>query len=167
MNEAVKREKRYWVQVEDVVKFLNEVLDLSPRAIAEIFSNRVPCSQELADHPSVQVEKFGDGPFRVGPLGILNGLFGTDSRGWGAIAGIVTKDVLAGFVLTKEWVDEPETEFEDIRVSTEEGCAIVDALSTLIENGYPDEGAREDGEQMEVEKLSELKARIADHMRVG
>ena len=55
-----------------IVDLLNEVNSIDPQAMLAIVSHRVPCNQNLADHPTVQVSK----NHAVGFLGIVNGLFG-------------------------------------------------------------------------------------------
>ncbi len=72
------------VSVEDAINLLNELLELDAGAIGALVANRVPCNEGIADHYSVQVEQ-RNGGFNVGLLGIINGLFGIDDDGWGAI----------------------------------------------------------------------------------
>lgn len=72
------------VSVEDAINLLNELLELDAGAIGALVANRVPCNEGIADHYSVQVEQRNCG-FNVGLLGIINGLFGIDDDGWGAI----------------------------------------------------------------------------------
>jgi hypothetical protein len=79
---------REQVSIDDVVQFLNSLLKVDPQAISALFDRgRVPCNQALADHPTVQVNEGG-----VGPLGILNGIFGTYEDGWGPILMVVEDD---------------------------------------------------------------------------
>jgi len=72
------------VSIEDAIELLNELLILDNNAIGALVANRVPCNELIADHYSVQVEQ-RNGGFNVGLLGIINGLFGVDEDGWGAI----------------------------------------------------------------------------------
>lgn len=74
--------------IQQAVELLNELLRLEPQAISDLFRHRVKfTSQELADHPTVQVgiadnAKYkGDGSdvFDLGILGLLNGIFGTET----------------------------------------------------------------------------------------
>jgi len=76
----------------DVVALLNEAVKLDPVAMHALVEARVPCNKALADHPTIQVSAYDEltgeptpNWFKVGILGILNGLFGTDSAGWGYI----------------------------------------------------------------------------------
>ena len=74
---------------EAVVAYLNELLELDRPAVAALISNRVPCNEALADHPTCQVGK-QHGGFNVGMLGLLNGLCGFyedgPRKGFGPIA---------------------------------------------------------------------------------
>jgi hypothetical protein len=72
------------VTIDDAIAYLNELAVLDKPAIAALIANRVPCNEQLADHPTVQVGA-QNGGFWVGMLGILNGLFGTLDNGWGPI----------------------------------------------------------------------------------
>lgn len=83
------------VTIYDVVSFLNQLLKTDREAVSELFHLKVKCNQALADHPAVQVSEYilengaevkTPGEYQVGLLGILNGLFGVDKDGWGAIA---------------------------------------------------------------------------------
>lgn len=65
---------------EDTVKILNEALATDSVAIAALVNTRVNCNTDLQNHPSIQMDK------KVGILGIINGMFGTDQDGWGCIA---------------------------------------------------------------------------------
>jgi len=73
------------VSVDEVVDFLNELVEIDKDAIARLIATRVSCNESLADHPTVQV-MVKDNRFKVGLLGIINGLFGVDEKGFGAIA---------------------------------------------------------------------------------
>jgi hypothetical protein len=74
---------------ERIVKLLNEMMELDTAAVAELMAKRVVVNDRLADHPTVQVGPMEpDGPNVMGILGVLNGLVGTNSRGWGCVAGV-------------------------------------------------------------------------------
>ena len=86
---------------------LNELLAMDPDCISVLTQTRVPCNAKIKDHPTVQVMIDPQGQSVVGLVGVLNGLFGVDSRGWGGIS-FETKDgqvqafrVLEDVVLTK------------------------------------------------------------------
>lgn len=95
---------------DDMIAFLNALLEIDRYAIAELLTVRVLCNQELADHPSVQVSGsegttfVRPGTFRVGMLGILNGYCGTLEGGerdsWGPISAVYEEGQLARFERT-------------------------------------------------------------------
>ena len=74
---------------EKIVDYLNELTGMDRPAMGALISNRVPCNEELANHPTCQVG-MQNGGWHVGLLGLLNGLCGMydDGRkkGCGAIA---------------------------------------------------------------------------------
>lgn len=75
------------ITVDNAIKLLNEFYKIDPNAMDALVKARVPCNDDLANHPTVQVGVKPDGGYQVGILGILNGLFGTDDRDIGFIAG--------------------------------------------------------------------------------
>jgi hypothetical protein len=77
------------VTFQHALDLLNEVVLLDPVAAHALIEHRVPCNDGLAQHPTVQVAQGEEqGTCVVGLLGILNGLFGTDSEGWGILAAV-------------------------------------------------------------------------------
>jgi hypothetical protein len=74
-----------------ICDFLNELLTLDRPAIASLISNRVPCNQTLADHPTVQAGA-QHGGFNVGMLGLLNGLCGVRENQYGLIYAVFDDD---------------------------------------------------------------------------
>lgn len=64
--------------IHDIVDYLNGLLQIDKEAVSEIFTRRVECNEELADHPTVQVGSYHEGEYIVGALGIMNGLFTGD-----------------------------------------------------------------------------------------
>ena len=82
--------------VDDAIDRLNKMLEADPVAISALVETRVPCNQEMADHPTVQVTDEGlQGGYKLGILGVLNGLFGVDQDGWGPIAAQYEQDDLS------------------------------------------------------------------------
>src|ERR1035437_1269272 len=75
------------VTQEEVISFLNEALKTDPVAIVGLINTRVPCNAEMEAHPTIQVGRHS-GAMTVGLLGILNGLFGIDERGYGPFGAI-------------------------------------------------------------------------------
>lgn len=89
----------------EVIEYLNDVLRLDPRAINELCEHRVLCNEKLAHHSTTttttQVVADGDS-WRVGLLGILNGLVGIKD-GVGYITAVYGDDgSLQRFELTTE-----------------------------------------------------------------
>ena len=86
------------IDINEVVKLLNELIALDQVAMTALVENRVPCNLLLSDHPTVQVytRKDSNG-YEVGFLGILNGLFGADDHGCGAIFAEFDEDMVTKF----------------------------------------------------------------------
>lgn len=90
---------------QEVVDFLNSLLQVDANAIHNLVEERVPCNEAMADHPLVQVVGGVSGMASVGFLGILNGMFGArpsddpDYPGYGIIAADYDKFTLIGFKL--------------------------------------------------------------------
>lgn len=80
------------VTFEETIAFLNELIALDPEAMRALVEHHVPANQGLVDHPTVQVSGYDGAPPKVGLLGILNGLFGTDEEGWGVISALFEDD---------------------------------------------------------------------------
>ena len=72
--------------VDDIVALLNEMLEIDRAAVSNIMNTRYHCNGDMADHLTVQAQECIDGVgLEVGPLGILNGLFGIKDDGGGYI----------------------------------------------------------------------------------
>jgi len=74
------------ISIDDAIKYLNSVMRSDPLAIRALMCIAIPCNEALADHPSAQVRNDWEEGYTVTLLGIINGLFGVDEDGWGAIA---------------------------------------------------------------------------------
>jgi len=66
---------------QEVVDFLNSLMDVDPVAMHKLVFSHKKCNDDLADHPTVQVEESATGQCSVGLMGILNGLFGVYDDG--------------------------------------------------------------------------------------
>lgn len=77
------------VTLDEAVEFFNSLLEIDKEAISKVFTSRVNCNKKMAEHITVQVFSFEDDIYYVGPLGILNGLFGIDEEGFGGIIAII------------------------------------------------------------------------------
>ena len=72
------------VHVDHVIELLNRLLETDPDAISELVNHRVTCNEAMAAHPTVQCGKRINN-YTVGLIGILNGCFGVNEKGWGPI----------------------------------------------------------------------------------
>jgi hypothetical protein len=73
------------ITIKQALKVLNRAVKADPIAMAQLADRRVWCNKELADDPTIQVQSDEHG-FRVGIIGLVNGMFGTDKEHWGTIA---------------------------------------------------------------------------------
>lgn len=93
-----------------VVEYLNELLKLDQTAMQNLLSNRVMCGRAIGEHPTVQVRQLSEANvvYDVGPLGVINGMFGVYDdgihKGWGPIVAIYDENskLLTGFRLAEE-----------------------------------------------------------------
>jgi len=91
------------ITLDDAITVLNRAVEADADAIYKLVEQRVHCNKTLADDPTIQVGNYHEaGKFSVGLLGILNGLFGVNEKGWGAIAAVF--DV----VCTHCAIDQPD-----------------------------------------------------------
>jgi hypothetical protein len=77
---------------EDAVELLNDALICDRDAISRLVQKRISCTHGLADHPTIQCRETQARRFSVGVLGIINGLFGVDSRGYAPITAVYDDD---------------------------------------------------------------------------
>jgi hypothetical protein len=81
------------VTPDQAIEFLNGLLKTDPKALRALIDFRTPCNEKMAQHPTVQVHAdTKNGPYKVGILGLLNGMFGVDEAGWGPIVMITDRD---------------------------------------------------------------------------
>lgn len=97
------------VTLDETICVLNRALQKDRDAISKLFLRRkVKCNDELADDETIQVGKRGNSP-TIGPIGILNGLFGIDDdmdTGYGTCYGAIGARVGDdGNIVTFEKVD--------------------------------------------------------------
>jgi len=100
------------VAIDDVIALLNEALTLDPLWMSAMVAERKLCNTALAAHPAIQVGRQGEfgvapGSYAAGLLGLLNGIFGTDEDGWGAIAAVIDERDTGAvpLILRFEWSD--------------------------------------------------------------
>ena len=86
--------------VEKIIEVLNEANKLDNEAISKLFQYRVLCNEELAAHPTIQVDPDKN---LVGLMGIINGIAGVRPDGIGRIAMCVDpRDRITEFVMIPE-----------------------------------------------------------------
>ncbi len=90
------------VTVQDAVDLLNELLKLDYDCISRLVTTRIPCNEQVADHPTVATYQDNRSQSSyLGLLGIINGLFGTNEAGSGPICFLVEdNDVISSFQKT-------------------------------------------------------------------
>ncbi len=93
------------VTIEQAINLLNQALHADSDAITKLVASKVECNDVLGDHPTIQCgqKDSPDGPVTVGLLGILNGIFGIRSDGYGHISAIV--DQVSGRIIRFEMTD--------------------------------------------------------------
>ncbi|KAB2857372.1 MAG: hypothetical protein F9K41_04000 [Sphingopyxis terrae] len=88
-------------EADDLIAFLNEIVNTDPDFMQQLVDHRPPCNQLLADHPTVQVGAGMEHRNVAGILGLLNGFLGVidkgPRKGWGAIAAIYQGGRLSHF----------------------------------------------------------------------
>ena len=62
------------------VEMLNDALQRDAKAVVDLVNMRVDCNEQLAAHPTIKVNKYGD-VHRIGVLGLLNGALGGGPSG--------------------------------------------------------------------------------------
>lgn len=76
--------------IAQAVEVLNRIHQADPTVLPALIGHRVPCNEELADDPSVQVGVLESG-YEVGILGVINGLIGANEQ-VGFIAAVYDDD---------------------------------------------------------------------------
>lgn len=87
------------ISLDETLAFLNALVKVDADAVTALIDARVPCNDDLSDHPTVQC---GEG--KVGMLGIFNGLFGTYDDGpkkmYGPITAVLDQGKITRFERT-------------------------------------------------------------------
>lgn len=104
------------VTLKETVEFLNSLIKVDSSAINALFSSRISCNEEMANHETVQVMA-RDGFFQVGMIGVLNGLFGIDKSGWGHIIA--------------DYEDGKITKFNMLKSTTKDRCSYCGTIYSL------------------------------------
>ena len=96
------------ISVETAIEFLNEALKYDPIAIKNLILTKVNCNEAMANHPTIQCGKKDDGNgYEVGPLGLINGLFGIRTDGWGCICAIFDDKNYGNLLRFEKTPDDP------------------------------------------------------------
>jgi len=98
---------------ERAAEALNRALCADPQAIMSLVNHRVACNQRLADDATIQVGSLDDAPpWRVGLLGVINGIVGCDANGLGLVMALGDVDDsqcftrIERFVTRAAWLKE-------------------------------------------------------------
>ena len=70
-------------KVQLALDVLNDALERDPLALTQLVNARITCNEHLAKHRTVQAGVY-DGDFKVGVLGLINGILGYKQGGIGA-----------------------------------------------------------------------------------
>ena len=94
--------EKHKITIDEVIAYLNHLLEKDPRTISKLFQIKAACNDELVKSPVHVIIDAEARPF-VGLLGILNGLFGYvkhgDFRDLGAIGTLTNKEgVIRAFI---------------------------------------------------------------------
>ena len=89
--------------ISEAVELLNDLLERDPDAITRLINIRVNCNENLANHATAKVQKFGD-IYRIGALGLLNGALGGSPSGDIGAKGSINGDT-GNFIRIKKFVD--------------------------------------------------------------
>lgn len=85
--------------VDRAVAVLNEALKISPEAVTDLVRHHVACRDGLKDHPTIQVLLADDSKPTVGMLGLINGILGLNTEGFGQVTAVLDDDG-SGLVVT-------------------------------------------------------------------
>ena len=73
------------IDAQDVCNLLNELLKLDYDCVESLINFHSKCNLSIADLPNVMVREDDNGEFSLGIIGLLNGLFELDEKGFGKI----------------------------------------------------------------------------------
>jgi len=104
MRHLNRTEEEKQLLATELCETLNDLVRTDPEVMHALLETREVCNEAMVNHPTAQVS-VQDGQFpQLGLLGILNGLVGVGSDGWGYIAGCYddTTNKLTGFLPTHD-----------------------------------------------------------------
>lgn len=74
------------ITIDDVCNLLNEMLEMDYECVSNMVSHYSKCNESIMNHPTIQVRFYSKDDYpQVGLIGFLNGLFGIQEDGMGAL----------------------------------------------------------------------------------
>ena len=73
------------ISIDDVVEYLNSVLEADPLALRALLCTFIPCNKKLAKHPTAVVNPAWHEGYTIGVIGLINGMFGVGEDNYPAI----------------------------------------------------------------------------------
>jgi hypothetical protein len=75
------------VTAKDICSLLNELLEKDSSFVKNLMEVHVPCNEDIANHPTVQVRGYNEYPnvHTCGIMGLINGILGIREDGFGAL----------------------------------------------------------------------------------
>ena len=92
------------ITLTETIDILNSALLADQKAVTELFFDRKKCNVYMANHETIQCGMI-KGEYYVGVLGLLNGMFGIDENGYGAIMMVIEEGKITKFKKVKEGID--------------------------------------------------------------
>jgi len=88
------------ISIDETIEYLDSLFVADPRAMRAMLRTLTVCNNALAEHPTAQAWTWGEDA-SIGLMGIINGMFGVDGDGRGAIAYCLDEaGELVGFMRT-------------------------------------------------------------------
>ena len=107
INEALKE-----VFADAAIEVLNRALKADPEAVQALIEYRHPCNNDMAHDPTIQCEEPISNTYRVGVLGLINGIIGVNERNWGLVCAVFEDGKIEKFIKSME-VACPAVRVED------------------------------------------------------
>lgn len=76
------------------IEVLNRMLQSDPDATNKLFKHRVTCNTAISEDSDIQVGiyDYEQNTFKVGIMGVINGIIGSGSDGWGGLCMMPDED---------------------------------------------------------------------------
>ena len=140
------------VTPEHAVRVLNRAVEEDQDAVTALVGTRLPCNGELAADATIQVGRSAasaerPATYEVGFLGVLNGIFGVDEHGWGAIVAHLDEWKVTHFSV-REMGSDPKEAGRPIGEKIPTQCAVTEKGERPKPEGWKDaEPAGDDDER--------------------